>query len=83
MDELKRTLAAQSQAQGASAFVQLSEIRATRAVIWLAIGLLALANGWTPVGVPAFVCAAVCAYRAVSADLEARDALERFRTTKR
>ena len=83
MDELKGMLVTQSKAQGALAFVQLSEIRATRAVMWLVIGLLALANGWAPVGVAAFVCAAVCVYRAVSSDLNARGTLERIRATKR
>ena len=79
MDELMTVFVAQAQAQAASAFALLSEIRFTRALVYFAIGLFALANNWAVIGVPAFVLAAVAVYLAVSAHRRAEDAVWRHR----
>ena len=72
-DELLTVFVAQTQAQGATAFAALAEVRFTRAVLCFAVGLFALVNNWPVVGVPAFVLAAVAGYMALSAHRKAQD----------
>ena len=73
MDEFMKVFAVQTQSQAAAAFVMLSEVRLTRVLVYLTIGLFALVNNWPVVGVPAFVLAAVAGYMALSAHRKAQD----------